>query len=59
MHWEKTGAVVDETVPLFEQAAKGPEGAADDIEDINDAIQGGRAGHGREAHGSGPSGSGA
>lgn len=37
-HWEKIGAAVDETTPLFEQAAKGLEEAADNIEEINDEI---------------------
>ncbi|MEU0028154.1 WXG100 family type VII secretion target [Streptomyces sp. NPDC006335] len=37
-YWEKVGRAVEETVPLFEQAAKGLEEAADNIEEINDEI---------------------
>ncbi len=37
-HWQKIGDAVDETVPLFGQAAKGLEEAADNIEEINDEI---------------------
>ncbi|WP_406169868.1 WXG100 family type VII secretion target [Streptomyces canus] len=37
-YWEKVGRAVEETVPLFEQAAKGLEEAADNIEEINDDI---------------------
>jgi WXG100 family type VII secretion target len=38
VHWTKIGQAVDETLPLFEQAAKGLEEAADNIEEINDEI---------------------
>jgi uncharacterized protein YukE len=37
-YWEKVGGAVEETLPLFEQAAKGLEEAADNIEEINDDI---------------------
>ncbi|MDH6516095.1 WXG100 family type VII secretion target [Streptomyces sp. SAI-135] len=37
-YWEKVGRAVEETVPLFEQAARGLEEAADNIEEINDEI---------------------
>ncbi|MEU6353447.1 WXG100 family type VII secretion target [Streptomyces sp. NPDC047072] len=37
-HWEKIGAAVEETLPLFERAAKGLEEAADNIEEINEEI---------------------
>ena len=37
-YWEKVGRAVEETLPLFEQAAKGLEEAADNIEEINDDI---------------------
>lgn len=37
-YWENIGRAVEETVPLFEQAAKGLEEAADNIEEINDEI---------------------
>ncbi|WP_020122644.1 WXG100 family type VII secretion target [Streptomyces canus] len=37
-YWEKVGRAVEETVPLFEQAARGLEEAADHIEEINDEI---------------------
>ncbi|WP_053850326.1 WXG100 family type VII secretion target [Streptomyces sp. NRRL B-24085] len=37
-YWEKVGRAVEETVPLFEQAARGLEEAADNIEQINDEI---------------------
>ncbi|MET9457079.1 WXG100 family type VII secretion target [Streptomyces canus] len=37
-YWGKVGRAVEETVPLFEQAAKGLEEAADNIEEINDEI---------------------
>ncbi|MEX1654307.1 WXG100 family type VII secretion target [Streptomyces pseudovenezuelae] len=37
-YWEKVGQAVEETVPLFEQAARGLEEAADHIEEINDEI---------------------
>jgi WXG100 family type VII secretion target len=38
VHWTKIGEAVGETLPLFEQAAKGLEEAADNIEEINDEI---------------------
>jgi WXG100 family type VII secretion target len=37
-YWEKVGRAVEETLPLFEQTAKGLEEAADNIEEINDEI---------------------
>jgi WXG100 family type VII secretion target len=37
-HWTEIGDAVGETLPLFEQAAKGLEEAADNIEEINDEI---------------------
>lgn len=37
-YWKKIGDAVHETVPLFGQAAKGLEEAADNIEEINDEI---------------------
>ncbi|MFE1841459.1 WXG100 family type VII secretion target [Streptomyces sviceus] len=37
-HWERIGAAVEETSPLFAQAAEGLEEAADNIEEINDEI---------------------
>ncbi|MFF4630906.1 WXG100 family type VII secretion target [Streptomyces griseorubiginosus] len=37
-HWERVGRGVEETLPLFAQAARGLEQAADDIEEINDEI---------------------
>ncbi|CAL9504825.1 hypothetical protein SUDANB6_03523 [Streptomyces sp. enrichment culture] len=37
-HWTKIGDAVDETLPLFEQAAQGLEEAAGNIEEINDEI---------------------
>jgi WXG100 family type VII secretion target len=37
-YWEKVGRAVEETAPLFEQAARGLEEAADNIEEINDEI---------------------
>jgi WXG100 family type VII secretion target len=37
-YWEKVGRALEETVPLFEQAARGLEEAADNIEEINDEI---------------------
>lgn len=37
-YWRNVGKAVEETLPLFEQAARGLEKAADDIEEINDEI---------------------
>ncbi|MFC8363252.1 WXG100 family type VII secretion target [Streptomyces griseorubiginosus] len=37
-YWRNVGKAVEETVPLFEQASRGLEKAADDIEEINDEI---------------------
>ncbi|MFF1304725.1 WXG100 family type VII secretion target [Streptomyces sp. NPDC058307] len=37
-YWEKVGRAVEETAPLFDQAARGLEEAADNIEEINDEI---------------------
>ncbi|MFG2193551.1 WXG100 family type VII secretion target [Streptomyces sp. NPDC048639] len=37
-HWTKVGNAVRETVPLFEEAAKGLDEAAKNIEEINDQI---------------------
>ncbi|WP_329597198.1 WXG100 family type VII secretion target [Streptomyces pseudovenezuelae] len=37
-YWEKVGRAVEETAPLFPQAAKGLEEAAANIEEINDEI---------------------
>jgi len=37
-YWEKVGRAVGETLPLFEQAARGLDEAADHIEEINDEI---------------------
>ncbi|MFI6439460.1 WXG100 family type VII secretion target [Streptomyces sp. NPDC050759] len=37
-YWANVGRAVEETVPLFEQAAEGLEEAADNIEEINDEI---------------------
>jgi uncharacterized protein YukE len=34
-HWARVGHGVEETLPLFEEAARGLEGAADHIEEIN------------------------
>ncbi|MFF7951712.1 WXG100 family type VII secretion target [Streptomyces griseorubiginosus] len=37
-YWEKVGRAVEETLPLFDQAARGLDEAADHIEEINDEI---------------------
>nr|WP_203616423.1 WXG100 family type VII secretion target [Streptomyces sp. SID13726] len=37
-YWKHVGEAVDETGPVFEQAAKGLEEAADNIDEINDEI---------------------